>query len=145
MEAVRLVGYEVEECRARFLPYRTSSPLPRWPWVVRLYLVLPAAQWLFGKQFFLVARHPHDVPSQHVPGADGRSPWRGAIGAADIERALGEPNREQRMRQFSQGMAPMFSQRRLSVAAPLVLVLAAVGSAWRSSSPSSRRPARTSR
>jgi SAM-dependent methyltransferase len=57
-EALRLVGFEVEECRPKFLPYTSNNPFPRWPWIVRLYLALPAAQWLFGKQFFIVARRP---------------------------------------------------------------------------------------
>lgn len=57
-EALGVRGFEVVECRARFLPYTFKSRLPSWPWLVRLYLNLPPAQWLFGKQMFLVARRP---------------------------------------------------------------------------------------
>jgi SAM-dependent methyltransferase len=54
-EALELTGFDVLECRARFLPYTFKSRLPAWPWLVRLYLRLPPAQWLFGKQMFVVA------------------------------------------------------------------------------------------
>jgi SAM-dependent methyltransferase len=57
-EALRLGGFEVEVCRARFLPYTTRSHWPRWAPLVRLYLALRPAQWLFGKQMLLVARRP---------------------------------------------------------------------------------------
>lgn len=55
-EALGVAGYEVLERRARFLPYTTKSRLPKWPVLVRLYLALPPAQWLFGKQMLVVAR-----------------------------------------------------------------------------------------
>lgn len=57
-EAMEVSGFEVVECRPRFLPYTTKSRLPQWGWIVRLYLALPPAQWLFGKQMFVVARRP---------------------------------------------------------------------------------------
>ncbi len=44
---------------------RGSFPTPRriacrrWSWIVRLYLALPPAQWLFGKQMLVVAQRPH--------------------------------------------------------------------------------------
>jgi SAM-dependent methyltransferase len=57
-EALEVSRYEVVECRARFLPYTFKSRLPAWPWLVRLYLALPPAQWVFGKQMLLVARRP---------------------------------------------------------------------------------------
>ena len=55
-EALEVSRFEVVECRARFLPYTFKSRLPSWPWLVRLYLALPPAQWFFGKQMFLVAQ-----------------------------------------------------------------------------------------
>jgi SAM-dependent methyltransferase len=58
VEALRVAGFEVDECRARFLPYTTKSRLPQWPWLVRLYLALRPAQWAFGKQMLIVARRP---------------------------------------------------------------------------------------
>jgi SAM-dependent methyltransferase len=57
-EALAVSGFELLECRPRFLPYTTKGRLPSWPWLVRLYLGLPPARWLFGKQMLLVARRP---------------------------------------------------------------------------------------
>lgn len=57
-EALEITGYELVECRARFLPYTTKSRLPQWPWLVRLYLALPPAHWVMGKQMLVVARRP---------------------------------------------------------------------------------------
>jgi SAM-dependent methyltransferase len=57
-EALGVAGYEVVECRARFLPYTTKSRLPQWSWLVRLYLALPPAQWLMGKQMLVIAQRP---------------------------------------------------------------------------------------
>lgn len=58
IEALELVDMRVDEIRPRFLPYTTRSRLPQWEWLVRLYLMLPPAQWLFGKQAFVVACKP---------------------------------------------------------------------------------------
>jgi SAM-dependent methyltransferase len=55
-EALHLTGFTVEKMRPRFLPYTTKSRLPKSPWLVRLYLALPPAQWLLGKQMLVVAR-----------------------------------------------------------------------------------------
>jgi SAM-dependent methyltransferase len=55
VEALTVAGLRVVECRARFLPYTTKSRLPQWPILVRLYLALPPAQWLLGKQMLVVA------------------------------------------------------------------------------------------
>lgn len=55
-EALEVSGFSIDECRARFLPYTTKSRIPQWPFLVRLYLKIRPAQWLFGKQMFLVAR-----------------------------------------------------------------------------------------
>lgn len=55
-EALEISGFEVIERRQRFLPYTFKSRLPKWAPLVRLYLALPPAQWLLGKQMFLVAR-----------------------------------------------------------------------------------------
>ncbi len=57
-EALELSGFEIIERRARFLPYTTRSALPRWPWLVRLYLAIRPAHWLLGKQMLVVARRP---------------------------------------------------------------------------------------
>ncbi len=57
-EALELVDMPIEYMRVRFLPYTTRSRLPRAPWLVWLYLQVRPAQWLMGKQTFLVARKP---------------------------------------------------------------------------------------
>ncbi|CAN5890246.1 hypothetical protein BH23PLA1_BH23PLA1_05680 [soil metagenome] len=57
-EALGVTGYQILECRARFLPYTTKSRWPQWPALVRLYLALPPAQWIFGKQMLVIARKP---------------------------------------------------------------------------------------
>jgi len=56
VEAFELVGFRIQLIQPRFLPYTTKSRLPQSPWLVRLYLRLPIAQWLFGKQTWVVAR-----------------------------------------------------------------------------------------
>jgi len=55
-EALELVEMPIEYIRVRFLPYTTRSRLPRAPWLVWLYLKCRPAQWLLGKQTFVVAR-----------------------------------------------------------------------------------------
>jgi len=54
-EALAVAGFRTTSCKARFLPYTTKSGVPKPPWILRLYLALPPAQWLFGKQFLIVA------------------------------------------------------------------------------------------
>ena len=58
VEALELLGMVPIEVRPRFLPYTTKSRLPQWPWLIRLYLRLPPAQWLFGRQAWVVALKP---------------------------------------------------------------------------------------
>jgi SAM-dependent methyltransferase len=55
VEALALSGFTATEVRPRFLPFTTKSALPQWPILVRLYLRLPPAQWLLGKQMFIAA------------------------------------------------------------------------------------------
>jgi len=55
-EALRITGFRIERCRARFLPYTTKSRLPQAAWLVRLYLACPPAQWLLGQQMLIIAR-----------------------------------------------------------------------------------------
>jgi ubiquinone/menaquinone biosynthesis C-methylase UbiE len=56
VEALALAGFRAAEVRPRFLPFTTKSALPQWSWIVRLYLRLPLAQRLVGKQMFVLAR-----------------------------------------------------------------------------------------
>lgn len=57
-EALELTGFQIEEVRARFLPYTTKSRLPAHPWLVRLYLAVPLAHRLLGGQAWVVGRRP---------------------------------------------------------------------------------------
>lgn len=56
IEALELAGFTPEFVRRRFLPYTSKSRLPKWPWLVRLYLRLPPAQHVMGKQTLVVSR-----------------------------------------------------------------------------------------
>jgi len=58
LEALQAAGFVIKELRVRFLPFTSKSALPKWPWAVRLYLLLRPAQWLFGKQTFVAAVRP---------------------------------------------------------------------------------------
>jgi ubiquinone/menaquinone biosynthesis C-methylase UbiE len=55
-EALELCGFAIERVIPRFLPYTSKSRLPQWPWLVRLYLQLPALWKLVGGQAYVVAR-----------------------------------------------------------------------------------------
>ncbi|MFA5190824.1 MAG: class I SAM-dependent methyltransferase [Verrucomicrobiia bacterium] len=54
-ELLAVTGFCVIHRRAAFLPYTFRQRLPAFPWLVSLYLGLPPAQWLLGKQYFFVA------------------------------------------------------------------------------------------
>jgi len=58
VEALGLVGMTPVEVKPRFLPYTTRSRLPQSPLLVRLYLMIPLAHVLMGKQAWVVARKP---------------------------------------------------------------------------------------
>lgn len=57
-EAFAKAGFEVVELVGRFLPFTTCSPLPKHPWLVRLYLRVRLAWRLLGRQFLIVGRKP---------------------------------------------------------------------------------------
>jgi len=57
-EALVNRGFEVTECRGKFLPY-TMVNQPRYPsFMLRVYLRLPIAWKVFGKQFLVVEPIP---------------------------------------------------------------------------------------
>jgi hypothetical protein len=58
-EALELTGFGIDRSIARFLPYSTKSSLPQSPWLVALYLKMPLAWRILGKQFFVVGRRLH--------------------------------------------------------------------------------------
>lgn len=55
VEGVQLAGLEPTTVIPRFLPYTTKSRLPQAPWLIRLYLRVPLAWRLLGKQALVVA------------------------------------------------------------------------------------------
>ncbi len=57
-EAFVKAGFEIDQVVARFLPFTTKSRLPQHPWLVRLYLYMPIAWRVFGRQFLIVGRKP---------------------------------------------------------------------------------------
>ena len=57
-EALQLKGFHISLCLDRFLPFTTKGKLPTHPRLVEMYLKLPLAWKLFGKQFFIVAEKP---------------------------------------------------------------------------------------
>lgn len=54
-EALNLAGFTVREVRPRFLPYSFKSRLPQSSFLLKLYLMAPPLQMLFGRQMFLLA------------------------------------------------------------------------------------------
>ena len=60
-EALGIVGFTVQRCQAKFLPYSFKSRLPKADFLVRWYLKFPPAQWILGKQMFIVASAPRST------------------------------------------------------------------------------------
>jgi|SRR5436190_2093602 len=58
VEACESIGFTIREVIPRFLPYTTRSALPQAPWLVRLYLMVKPAWYLFGEQTWMVAEKP---------------------------------------------------------------------------------------
>ena len=57
-EALLKSGFTIQTMIPRFLPYTFKSKLPAAGWMVRVYLRMRPAQWLMGKQMFVVAVRP---------------------------------------------------------------------------------------
>jgi len=53
-EALHLTDFNLSYSKVRFLPYTTNSKIPASPTLIKLYLKLPLAQLILGKQTFLV-------------------------------------------------------------------------------------------
>ena len=70
-EAFAKAGFEIVEVIDRFLPFSTRSRLPQSPWLVRLYLAVPLAWRILGRQFLIVARKP--AGALRATGEDGAS------------------------------------------------------------------------
>lgn len=58
VEALELVGLKPTEVRARFLPFTSKSALPQHPFLVWLYLKVPIAHRILGRQSWIVAVRP---------------------------------------------------------------------------------------
>jgi len=57
-EGFEVVGFKIELCIAKFLPFTTKSKIPKHPTLVRLYLLFPLIWKIMGKQSFIVAIKP---------------------------------------------------------------------------------------
>ncbi len=58
IEVLRNTGYEIEYSVGRFLPFTMFGGREYPVWILRMYLQLPFAWRLFGKQFLVVAQRP---------------------------------------------------------------------------------------
>ena len=58
VEAMEIAGFRSELVIPRFLPFTMSDGVPYRAFMVRLYLMFPLTQRLWGKQFLVVARKP---------------------------------------------------------------------------------------
>lgn len=66
-ELMTLSGLQIEQSIGRFLPYTMSLGHQPAPWKVSLYLKLPLAWRIFGRQFLVVGRKP--ASSTSIPEA----------------------------------------------------------------------------
>jgi ubiquinone/menaquinone biosynthesis C-methylase UbiE len=57
-EGLAVAGFDIKSVVAKFLPYTTRSALPKHPFLISLYLKMPIAWKILGKQFLLVATKP---------------------------------------------------------------------------------------
>jgi len=53
-EAFHLTNFDLIYQKVRFLPYTANSRIPAMPFLIHLYLKLPFAQFLMGKQTFMI-------------------------------------------------------------------------------------------
>jgi ubiquinone/menaquinone biosynthesis C-methylase UbiE len=56
IEALLITGFKVKQSISKFLPYTTKSKFPQSSFLVRLYLKIPLAWKIFGKQTFIIAQ-----------------------------------------------------------------------------------------
>lgn len=55
-ECLQTNGFQVVECKPKFLPYSTKSRFPKSVFLINLYLKFPLLQAFFGKQAFICAK-----------------------------------------------------------------------------------------
>lgn len=56
VELLEALGFSCELVLAKFLPYTVKSHIPKFPFLVRLYLAVPLVWKFMGRQMFIVAR-----------------------------------------------------------------------------------------
>jgi ubiquinone/menaquinone biosynthesis C-methylase UbiE len=59
-EALEVRGFEIVQSKPKFLPYTTKGRLPKSIALLRMYMRLPLAHRIFGKQAFIVAKKKGD-------------------------------------------------------------------------------------
>jgi ubiquinone/menaquinone biosynthesis C-methylase UbiE len=55
-EALKKHGFQILELRPRFLPYTTKSAIPKFTFLIRIYLKCSLFQKIMGKQMFVLAK-----------------------------------------------------------------------------------------
>lgn len=66
VEGLQLAGFEADTVYPKFLPYTTKSHLPKTAWLVRLYLRIPLAWRLLGKQALVIAVKRKETTDNHL-------------------------------------------------------------------------------
>ncbi|MBU0686410.1 MAG: class I SAM-dependent methyltransferase [Candidatus Margulisbacteria bacterium] len=56
VEALKIVGFRVDKVIPRFLPFTTKKWIPKYGFLLKLYLRLPIVWHILGKQMFILAR-----------------------------------------------------------------------------------------
>ncbi|MDR0574931.1 MAG: class I SAM-dependent methyltransferase [Tannerella sp.] len=55
-EALELTGFHVDKTISKSLPYTTKSKIPQLSWLVKLYIYMPIAWKIMGKQSLVIAK-----------------------------------------------------------------------------------------
>jgi SAM-dependent methyltransferase len=63
-ELLRMKGFDIVKCLARFLPFSMSGGMKSPLFLVRLYLQLPQLWPLFGKQFLVIGKKPASLQNR---------------------------------------------------------------------------------
>jgi len=58
VEGLEINGFEMLEVISRFLPYSTKNRLPKWLFLIQLYIRLRLAWRIWGQQSFILCRKP---------------------------------------------------------------------------------------
>jgi len=56
LEALELHNFKILESKPKFLPYSTKSKYPKFPFLVKIYLMLPIFHFFLGEQSLIVAQ-----------------------------------------------------------------------------------------